>query len=320
MNQEAKKRIVVIGGGNGTAVCLQALKPQVDEIELNAVISTSDSGGSSGRLRRELRVIPTGDIMRAVLSLSRYDYALLKSIFYKNRFADAGALDQHNLGNLFLALGGKYGTITDAVRALEQAVEAVGRVYPVSMDLTDLCVELASGEVIKGEAEIDVPQYDRSKKIVKAWLEPEAAITKDAKQVIESADYICFGPGSLYTSIIPNMLVGGAAQALAYSKAKLVYIIGSCYEADGETGPEKLSDFAAQLQKYLPRPLDAVIYSTHEFSAPEKRELEKKRWRPMVRDKDNVKAKAVLGADFEKEGGGGDPKKLGPFLKDYLAV
>lgn len=312
------KKVVVVGGGNGTAIILQALKPHAD---LAAVVSTSDSGGSSGRLRREFDIIPTGDVLRAVLGLSRYDYHTLRSIFYKTRFQNTRKLDNHNLGNLFLALSGKYSNnMIDSLRALEQAVEAVGHVYPASLELADLCVELNDGTKVVGEAEIDRPTYDRTKKIVRAWLEPGIGIYSGAKNAIESADYIIFSPGSLYTSLVPNLLVKGMREALNNSKAKLVRVIGICYETEGETGPGRLSDFVTHLQNYLPRKTDVLVYSTHEFSSEEKKQLEEKHWDCMAIDPDNIQVKTKLGFDFEKQGGGTDPEKLGKFLKDNVLI
>jgi uncharacterized cofD-like protein len=99
-----KKKVVVIGGGNGSAVCLEGLKTYTDRFDISAIISMSDSGGSSGILRREFATLPPGDIMRAILSLSKYDYQSLRKIFYQPRFKQVGKLNSHNLGNLFLTL------------------------------------------------------------------------------------------------------------------------------------------------------------------------------------------------------------------------
>ena len=311
------KKIVVIGGGNGTFVALQSIVKNIDDVELSAVVSVSDSGGSSGKLRQEFKTIPPSDIVRAVLGLSRHDF--LREVFYKTRFKDAGKLSGHNLGNLFLVLGGQYANdIISALRALEQAVGAVGHVYPVSLELGDLCVELDNKEIVRGEAEIDRPS-DRSKKIMRAWIDPEINIYDGAKKAIESADYIILGPGSLYTSIIPNLLVKGAKEAIMNSHAKLVYITGSAYESDGEAGPEVLSEFAKQLQSYLPRELDVLVYSSHECSEEEKKKLGEKCWVQMKIDRENINnIKSIFGFDFEKYGCGCDPQKLGPFIKHNI--
>ena len=104
------KKIVVLGGGNGSAISINALKNLGDNVQISAVVSTSDSGGSSGVLRKEFKTLPPGDVMRAVLAMSPYNYDILKKMFYRNRFSGCGKLDNHNLGNLFLVLAEKYGS------------------------------------------------------------------------------------------------------------------------------------------------------------------------------------------------------------------
>ena len=118
-----KKKIVVIGGGNGSSICLEGLKKYANKFDISAIISMSDSGGSSGKLRKEFNTLPPGDIMRAVLSLSKFDYKILRQIFYKPRFTNAGKLNTHNLGNLFLTLMSQYsGNFLYALEALSQSV------------------------------------------------------------------------------------------------------------------------------------------------------------------------------------------------------
>src|SRR3989339_2031331 len=157
-----KKNVVVIGGGNGSAVCLEGLKTYTNIFDISAVISMSDSGGSSGKLRKEFNTLPPGDIMRAVLSLSKYDYQSLRKIFYQPRFSGLGKLDTHNLGNLFLTLTIQFtGNFIHAIEAMSHSVEAKGRVYPVSLENINLVAELENGKVIKTEAFIDNPVYNR---------------------------------------------------------------------------------------------------------------------------------------------------------------
>lgn len=315
-----KKKIVVIGGGNGTAIVLQALKPHHEELAISAVISMSDSGGSSGKLREEFHTLPTGDIMRAVLSLSRYDYPILKKIFYENRFSEVGKLNVHNVGNLFLVLAQQYGgDFISGIRALSQAVESVGYVYPATLDITDLRAELTSGEIVRGEAKIDIPDYDRCKKIVRVWLEPAGRIYEAAKNVIISADYIIFGIGSLFTSVIPPLLADGAQEALQNSKAKFIYVLGGHYAIERETGPTKASEFLAILQQYLPGPIDIFILSRPEnISASQQKYYEEKKWGLIEYDKENVVCPIVSAQDLQKEQGGTDHRKLGKVLMEII--
>ena len=311
-----KKRIVVIGGGNGSAISLGALKQNLKLFDLSAVISMSDSGGSSGRLRRQFKTLPPGDIMRAVLALSKYDYASLRKIFYQPRFSGTGKLDTHNLGNLFLTLAAQYcGDFLKALDALSQSVDTVGKVYPVTLKPVDLVAELTNGRVVKTEAFIDKPRYNRGWKIKKVWLEPRCPVYIKAAEAIKKADYIILSPGSLYTSIIATLLPQGVKEAIKKSKAKIIYVAGNTYRADGETGPEHLSGVIKHLEEYLPRPVDKVIYNNHKLNKQEKKYYQFKRWSFLGYDVENLPPGKILNFDFEKPGGGLCPPKLGQLFK-----
>jgi len=210
-----RKKIVVIGGGNGSAICLEGLKKFASKFNISAVISTSDSGGSSGRLRKELKTLPPGDILRAILSLSKYDYQELRRVFYSPRFKNCGKLDSHNVGNLFLTLATKYcGNFLYALDALSYSVQAQGKVYPVTLQNVDLVAELDNGKIVRTEEFIDVPKYNRGWKIKKIWLEPSCKAHAKAMETIVSADFIALAPGSLYTSLIAALLPKGIKEAI----------------------------------------------------------------------------------------------------------
>lgn len=309
----SSKNIVVIGGGNGTAVTINALKNYQD-FKLSAVISMADSGGSSGRLRNDLDTLPPGDIMRAILAMSPYDYEILKKIFYKNRFGFIGKLDEHNLGNLFLTLCSKYeGSILSAIRSFEQAIEAKGECYPNTIENTHLQAELENGKIILGESEIDEPKYDRNIKIKKAELYPEVQIYPAIKEIIENADVIILGPGSLYTSIVACLLPQGMFDAINNSKAKLVYIPGNRYSLNGETGPTSLSGFVQDLEKYLPRKIDNIIFNkknqAHDqiFKENNCKEIEF-----------DIEDKRIIFSDYEDEQCLPDYKIMGDCLKQII--
>ncbi|MBI4426885.1 MAG: uridine diphosphate-N-acetylglucosamine-binding protein YvcK [Candidatus Magasanikbacteria bacterium] len=314
-----KKKVVIIGGGNGSAIALEALKKHRDIFDISAVISVSDSGGSSGRLRQEFNTLPPGDILRAVLSLSLYDYSVLRKFFYSNRFSGDGKLSDHNLGNLFLTLTGKYaGDFMSAVRALEESVEAVGHVYPATLEQTDLCAELENGQIIKTEAAIDKPNYDRSLKIKKAWLEPAGRIYFEAREALVGADYIIFSPGSVYTSVIAAILPAGVKEAIAQSEAKLIFSMGSAYIKDGETGPTTVSDAIRTLEKYLPRKLDLTLLSDTKLSDIQKAVNEKRGWEVFMDDEENQAGMNIVRADYRKEDGCLCSDKLGKILREVI--
>ena len=312
-----KQNVVIISGGNGSGVSINACKTFLEEVALSAVIPMSDSGGSTGRLRREFDTLPVGDIMRAVIAMSKHDAGLLKQLFYRMRFKKAGKLDGHNLGNLFLILAEQYGgDFVHALTALHPAVEAVGTVHPVTLDVSDLAVELASGEQVVGEHEIDRPKSTEDK-ITRAWLEPQPALYNGAKEALKKADVIVFGPGSLYCSVIPSLLVADVQEVLEKSSAKLVYVVGNAFEEHGEAGPRVLSKFISTLESYLPRALDAVVFNNHSLSEHEQKRYQEKQWTLITNDVDDNDPRVIVG-DFERSGGGLDPDKLGALLKDVI--
>ncbi len=275
----------------------------------------SDSGGSSGRLRREFKTLPPGDIMRAVLAMSPYDFQTLKQIFYRNRFSVKGKLHKHNLGNLFLAFSAKYNRdFMSAVQALEQAVEAVGHVYPATLDRNDLVAELTNGKIIRTEGKIDRPGYNRKLRIKKVWLEPKSRAYSEAKRAIEKADAIILGPGSLYTSVAAALLPAGIKQAIKKSKAKIIGVVGNAYETIGETGPTKFSECVKEGEKYLPRKCNVVIYNNHRLNSQEKKYYSKRNWALYDFDPQNLKEHNIIQGDFERSGGGLCAEKLGKIL------
>lgn len=318
MIKNSKQRVVIIGGGNGSAFSINAFKPWRKDFEISAVVSMSDSGGSTGRLRQEFNCLPPGDVMRAILAMSPYDYKILKNIFFRNRFTD-GKLESHNLGNMFLVLASEYNkNFLQSIRAFEQAVEAVGHIYPNTLEKNDLVAELNNGEVVVGETFIDRPRHPREWRIKKAWLQPRVKMFDEARDVIESADYIIFGPGSLYTSVIATILPDGFKDAIAESKAKLICISGHAYETCGETGPTKLSEAVSELESYLPRELDLIVYNSHKQIKPEKEFYDKQCWALCDMDFSKLPKNKVLGFDFEKKGGGMCSIKMSKNIKKIL--
>lgn len=309
--------IVVIGGGNGSAITLNAIKPYAGKFNISAVISMSDSGGSSGKLRREMGVLPPGDILRAILAMSPYDYAVLKRIFHINRF-NSGKLAGHNLGNMFLVWAEKFnGNYLHALHALAEAVEAVGTVHPATLDTTDLQVKLENGKILRSEEEIDRPGSKKAR-IVKAWLKPPGTIFTGAKKAIENADYVLMGPGSLYTSIVAALLPSGVSEAIKKSEAKLIYVMGNAFEKQGETGPIRMSEFVKELQSYLPRKIDLVVYNNHQLTAAEKKNYCQRHWQTFAVDKANLRGYNIIAGDYEREGGGLCPEKLGKVLRSKV--
>lgn len=252
-------KVVTIGGGNGQSVTLRALKKISPEMAITAVVSVTDSGGSSGRLREKFKILPVGDILRVILALSTYPYLELREIFYTNRFTE-GELQGHNVGNLLLTfLYQQNGSWLKAIAALSEVLKVTGKVLPVSLDLVDLCTQLENGQIIVGETNIDILKFDCKLKKDRMWLEPAAKILPEAAEAILQANYIILGSGDLYTSIIPNLLVEGMSEALLQTKAKIIFIPNLANRNDGETCGFKVSDYIREIHQYLPRPANFII-------------------------------------------------------------
>jgi uncharacterized cofD-like protein len=215
-------RIVAIGGGTGLSTLLSGLKPYAQQglVDLSAIVTVTDDGGSSGRLRREFDILPPGDIRNCMVAMSE-DEALLSKLF-QYRFATGQGLKGHSFGNLFLtALTHVTGDFPRAVKVSSEVLAICGRIYPSTSENVSLRARMSDGAIVEGETRIS-----RSRKLI-AKLELSPAKVKplrDALDAIAAADLITLGPGSLYTSVIPNLLVQGMARALRRSPALKVYI------------------------------------------------------------------------------------------------
>jgi len=242
------KKVVVIGGGTGVFTVLTGLKKY--PFHLTAVVSIADDGGSTGKLRDEFGVLPPGDIRRALVALAGDDSAMMSEVF-NFRFEKKSSLGGHSLGNLLLtALEKITGSFDEAVKEAGNILRIHGDVIPVSLKSTKLCAQLENGEVVVGETNIDIPKHDAHLKINKIFLDPEVQANKDAIRSIKEADIVILGPGDLYTSILPNMVVKGIKEALSTTKAKVIYITNVMTKF-GETQNFAASDFIVEMEKYL---------------------------------------------------------------------
>ncbi len=219
---------VAIGGGNGLATLLSGLKRFVraGDIEpvwlkdLSAIVAVSDDGGSSGRLRDELQMPPPGDIRNCMVALSEDSHLLSK--LFRHRFRGEGELGGHNFGNLFLAaLSEITGDFAEAVRLSSEILASKGHIFPATMADVRLAARLEDGSTVKGETKISKV----GRKIEHLYLEPEnCRPMAGALAAIRKADLISIGPGSLFTSLLPPILVNGVADAIASSPARKVFI------------------------------------------------------------------------------------------------
>lgn len=211
-------KIVAIGGGTGLSTLLRGLKRSTSN--LTAVVTVTDDGGSSGRLRNELGILPPGDIRNCLVALSD-DEAMVTDLF-KYRFAEGEGLTGHSFGNLFLAaMTGITGNFDKAIKESSRVLNIKGRVLPATLQNVRLCAQLTGGNVVRGETSISSSHGT----IEKLFLEPSGARPLDeVLEALRDADAIVLGPGSLYTSILPNFLVEGVSRAVADSAAVKVYV------------------------------------------------------------------------------------------------
>ncbi|MCL4354863.1 YvcK family protein [Patescibacteria group bacterium] len=247
MIKKKNKKIVVIGGGTGTFSALRGLKKF--PVDLTAVVTMMDSGGSSGRLRDELGVLPPGDIRQCLVALSSSS-TLMRNLF--NYRFPKGDLAGHTFGNIFLsALEKTTGDFKKALTETGKILRINGKVVPVTFKKSNLCVKLADGTTMVGEKHIDVSEGQRKRpKIIKAFLKPKAEANEDALSELEQADFILIGPGDLYTSIIPNLLVDGVIEAIKKTKAKKIFVLNLMTKC-GQTTKYKASDHVRDLEQYL---------------------------------------------------------------------
>jgi len=253
---EKNKRVVVMGGGTGVFTVLSGLKRY--PLDLAAIVSMADDGGSTGRLREEFGILPPGDVRRALVALSTTDKHL--SDLFNFRF-DEGVLKGHNFGNLFItALERMEGDFQKAVNLAGKLLGAQGKVIPVTLDNVKLIARMENGEMVYGETNIDIPKHNGLLQIKEIFLKPSAKINPYAIDVLKSADVIIIGPGDLFTSIIPNLLVKGVKEAISSSRAKKIYIVNLMTKF-GETNKFKASDFLRVIEKYLGKNIidDAIL-------------------------------------------------------------
>lgn len=244
VDKEAK--VVVIGGGTGLSVLLKGLKNYTSH--LTAVVTVSDDGGSSGRLRAEMGVLPPGDIRNCLVALAETE-TLMDKVF-QHRFDHEGSLKGHNLGNLLLvALTEIAGDFVSAIQEVSKVLKVRGRVLPATLEHVALGARMKDGMLIYGETSI----RNYGGEIESLFLVPEKCLpVPDALEAIMEADIIVLGPGSLYSSIIPNLLVEGIGSALASSKARKVYVSNIMTE-HGETDSFTAVDHLRVIMRHLPQ-------------------------------------------------------------------
>jgi len=263
------QNLVAIGGGTGLSTLLAGLKKRVGKADrsfwiesLSAIVTVSDDGGSSGRLRDELQMLPPGDIRNCMIALSE-DSSLLSKLF-RYRFRGDGELGGHSFGNLFLAaLTEVTGDFTEAIRLSSEILASKGHIFPATISDVRLVAELEDGSVVSGETQIS----KSAQAIRRLRLEPERCLPlPQVLKAIRNADIITVGPGSLYTSILPNLLVSQVARVIGQAPATKIFV-NNLMTQPGETDGYTARAHLDAVKKYAPEiHFDFVIVNDRRIS------------------------------------------------------
>jgi uncharacterized cofD-like protein len=255
-------KVVVIGGGTGLSVLLRGLKNYTSNI--TAVVTVADDGGGSGVLRADLGILPPGDIRNCILALADTEPVMEQLLEYRFQ---GGSLKGQSFGNLFIAaMMGISGNFEEAVKRISQVLAVTGQVLPFTLDDITLYAQLKNGRVVKGESNIPFTVVEDNSPIEKVFVKPEhPEVLPEVLEAIKCAEAIVLGPGSLYTSIIPNLLVEDVVKAIDMSKAIKIYVCNIMTQL-GETCRFTVSDHVKALEEHAGRKiLDYVIVNNGEI-------------------------------------------------------
>ncbi|MDR1795721.1 MAG: uridine diphosphate-N-acetylglucosamine-binding protein YvcK [Erysipelotrichaceae bacterium] len=251
---ETKKNVVVIGGGHGQATILKGLK-QLADIDLTAIVTVADDGGSTGRLRRRFHIPAMGDIRNVMIALAKSETLLSSLMDYRFSASEEKELDGHNLGNLMLsALSEKTGSFMEAILQISSVLNVMGTIIPSTLEVVTLMAAMSDGVIVSGESNIPIYQN----RVQRVFYNHEVKATRDAIRAVEAADVIILGIGSLYTSILPNLIIEDLRKALVACKAKKYYMCNVMTQS-GETDHYSVEDHVDALIKHLGGDIDSVI-------------------------------------------------------------
>ena len=299
-------KIVAIGGGTGLSTLLRGLKEHTGN--LTAIVTVADDGGSSGRLRKEMGLPPPGDLRNCIAALA--DAEPLMTRLFQYRFDEGTGLEGHSFGNLFIAAMSEVtGNFEEAVRETSRVLAVRGQILPSTLTNVTLSAVTEDDEAIHGESEIT----GRGGRIKQVFIHPEnAQANPDAIRAILNADVVVVGPGSLFTSVLPNMLVAGIRSAIEMSKALKVYVCNVATQ-HGETDSFSVSDHYGTLQRHVNAGLFQYVVANSNISV---NGLTVAHSEPVRIDSARVNGTAIIGADVisEKNRYHHEPKKLASTL------
>ena len=304
-SQDIQLRIVSIGGGNGLSTLLRGLKSYAKAgegvLDITAVVTVTDDGGSSGRLRRDFDVLPPGDIRNCMVALSE-DETLMSRLF-QFRFSGGRGLKGHSFGNLFLtAMTHLTGDFNQAVRFSAEVLAVLGNIYPSTAANVAIEATLANGKKVAGESRIS---RSRSR-IEKIEIHPRRPKPlPETLEAIANADLITLGPGSLFTSVIPNLLVDGIPKAIAKSPALKAYFL-NLMSQPGETTNFRASDHVEAIHRHAKLPiLDVCVINSHPIRGRVLDRYQAQAARPVENDIENLERMGVkiIAADLLRMSG-----------------
>lgn len=317
-SRQRKPKVVVIGGGTGGFTVLSGLRKY--PLELSAVVTMADDGGSTGVLREEFGILPPGDVRRVLVALAHSDNRILSDLF-NYRFAEGG-LKGHAFGNIMLtALERITGGFEEAIEEAGKILGIQGTVLPVTFDQVRLSAKLADGKIIKGEDNIYDPKHDRTIPIKQVYLDREAKANKKAVEAILNADLVVLGPGDFYASIVPNLLINGIPQTIRKSRAKKVFVVNLTSKR-GATNGFSVPDFIYTMEHYLGKSvLDYAIVNTKRPSENRLKRYEQEEAEFVSLPKDHgLKKPLLIAGDFLRRQGfvRHDPDRLAKVLISLL--
>lgn len=258
-------KIVSIGGGSGQANLLRGLKHRT--FRLSAVVTVADDGGSSGRLRQDMGVLPPGDVRRCILALANAEPLLERLFQYRFEEDDGVGIQGHSFGNLFIvAMSRVAGSMVEGIRETGRVLAVEGRIHPSTLADVVLCARMADGKIVRGESAI--PKV--AGPISEIWLDPaDPPENQDAVAAILEADVVVIGPGSLYTSVIPNLLLPGIRDALRRSCAKKLFVVNVATQPGETDGFDAIQHYRVACEYMGEGVVDFVLAnSNHRGSLP----------------------------------------------------
>lgn len=254
------KNIVTIGGGHGLSTILKGIR-NIEDINVSAIVTVADDGGSTGRLRKRYTIPAMGDVRNVMVSLSNADPLINDLMNYRFEGNDNMDIAGHSLGNLILtALTNMSGSFDEAIKQTAKLLDVKAKIIPSTLENVTLFARMEDDTIVRGEANIPI----HSNKVLKVFYDHDVVGNPEAIKAIENADVIIYGIGSLYTSILPNVIIGEIREALKKSKAKKIYFANSMTQP-GETYDYDLKDHIEALNKHG---IDIDIVVKHNETLP----------------------------------------------------